>query len=497
MHRRNHAARDRRLAEKVRGGKSVSEKLLALQLLQANSPRLRLLPGLREIALRGQDRSGARERLLTHLLGELEKRSRDFAFVHEELGNLMGLLLWSTAEGRWGEALALAHGLDPYLTLRGLWDAWRTGTESALKAAVGLSDQVAEAWALHQIGTREIGAGDLDSARSHLEQARDLRLKLGDEHGAAYSQHNLDYLAMKPGPPASIGPRRRPWVIGGLIVLALLALLFVPALGLKRSPIIQPSATPTVTLTDSYTPRPAATAMVTATPSLTPSPSATAGATDTPTDRPTITDTPTATFIPMLNAVMHEQAYCFYGPGRVYLYYFGLLGGGRVQATGRNDDGSWVLVQFPDSQDPGKNRRCWFAANSVDLEGAVMALEPVYPDKVGPPISGNPVGYPRLTNVQATRSGNLVTVTWTGYLIPLGDREGESSPLYLLELWTCSNGKMVFSPHGLNSESFTVSDEPGCDEPSHGRVFLSEKHGYIGPEEIPWPQAASTSTPTP
>jgi hypothetical protein len=194
---------------------------------------------------------------------------------------------------------------------------------------------------------------------------------------------------------------------------------------------------------------------------------------------------------------MRERAYCFYGPGRVYLYYGGLLQGVRVQATGRNEDGTWVLVQFPDSEDLGRNRRCWFATNSVDLEGGVMDLEPVYPDKVGPPISGNPVGYPRLTDVQATRSGNLVTVTWTGYLIPVGDRESESSVLYLIELWTCYNGDMLFSPHGLNGESFTVSDEPGCGEPSHGRVFLSEKHGYIGPEEIPWPQAASIPTPTP
>jgi hypothetical protein len=130
------------------------------------------------------------------------------------------------------------------------------------------------------------------------------------------------------------------------------------------------------------------------------------------------------------------------------------------------------------------------ATSSVDLEGTVMALEPVC-GQGGPPISDNPVGYPRLKNVQATRSGNLVTVTWTGFLIPLGDREGENSALYLVEIWTCYNGKIVFSPHAVNRESFTFSDESGCTEPSHGRVFLSEKHGYIGPEEIPWPEAAS------
>ena len=487
---------DRKWLEKVCGGRPVSEKLVALQLLQPNSPRLRLMSGLREFVLRGRDELADRNRLLDHLLEELENKQRDFVFVGAELGNLIGLLRWAAAEGRWKEALALARGLDPYLALEGLWDAWGTALESARQAAAALSDQAAQAWALHQLGTREIGLRDLDSARGLLEQARDLRLSLGDEVGAAYSQHNLDYLSVKASQPDSRKTPARRWLIGGLGALALLALLFAAALGLNAPPILGPTATLTATLPASSTPTAIPTA--TATASLTASRTSTEGPTATSTSSPTITNTSTATFIPLINAVMRERAPCFDGPGRIYLYYFGLLQGVRVQAIGRTDDGSWVLVQIPGFKDPAKSGRCWFATNSVDLEGTVMTLEPVYPAKVGPPISHNPLGYPAPKNVQATRSGNLVTVTWTGYLIPLGDREGENSPLYLVETWTCSNGKIVFSPHGLSRERFTISDDPGCSEPSHGRVFLSEKHGYIGPEEIPWPQTTPhTTTPTP
>ena len=32
-----------------------------------------------------------------------------------------------------------------------------------------------------------------------------------------------------------------------------------------------------------------------------------------------------------------------------------------------------------------------------------------------------------------------------------------------------------------------VVDEPGCAEPSHGRVMLAEKHGYTQSVEVPWP----------
>jgi hypothetical protein len=39
-----------------------------------------------------------------------------------------------------------------------------------------------------------------------------------------------------------------------------------------------------------------------------------------------------------------------------------------------------------------------------------------------------------------------------------------------------------------------VIDEAGCRLPSHGHIFLAEKHGYVGPVEIPWP---SHATPTP
>jgi hypothetical protein len=33
----------------------------------------------------------------------------------------------------------------------------------------------------------------------------------------------------------------------------------------------------------------------------------------------------------------------------------------------------------------------------------------------------------------------------------------------------------------------TVGDQAGCAEPSHGRIILAEKHGYVGPVEIKWP----------
>lgn len=487
---------DRKWLEKICGGKPVSEALEALGVLQANSPRLGVMPGFRGwigIGAPNFDaaRSAARARLLERLLAELSRNWEDFDFVRDELGNLLGLLHWSVEQGHWSDALKLVHGLDPFLTLRGLWDGWGKALTAAQEAASALDDQTEIAWVLHQMGTREIGLGELVSAGTHLGEAHRLRLSLGDETGAAYSQHNLEILGRLMPPPRRSGDGRLPWIAGGIAVIILLLITFGIVRGLHSS--LGVPRRPASTLTSvpvTSTRAPTATLTLTATFTLT------ATATPTPTPSTTVTETPTGaatptpTFVPLLRGVMREHAYCFYGPGRIYLYFYGLSRGVTVEATGRNEDGSWIYVQFPGVKE-GTTWRCWFAAGSLALESDPLSLQPVYPDIVGPPISGNPAGYPHLKNVGAVRNGDNVTISWDPYLIPLGDREGESSPLYLLEVWVCRNGQLVFAPHGLNDPSFTVTDEPGCAEPSHGRVWMSEKHGYIGPEEIDWPLAVS------
>ncbi len=115
---------DRKWLESIYGGSAVSEKLEDRGLLHANSPRLRLMPGLKPLLLQGRDVSEARDRLLDYLLAELKTRWNDFEFIKDELGNLLGLLYWSAAQGQWANVAALGRAIDPYLTLSGHWDAW-------------------------------------------------------------------------------------------------------------------------------------------------------------------------------------------------------------------------------------------------------------------------------------------------------------------------------------------------------------------------------------
>ncbi len=75
---------DRKWLERVDKGEDVSQRLESLQLLYANSPRLRLLSGLREFVMQGQDDGLARERLLQYLAEQIQQgRWADFDFVRD------------------------------------------------------------------------------------------------------------------------------------------------------------------------------------------------------------------------------------------------------------------------------------------------------------------------------------------------------------------------------------------------------------------------------
>ena len=231
------------------------------------------------------------------------------------------------------------------------------------------------------------------------------------------------------------------------------------------------SATPEVTIAPSVTPPPPTdTALPTAT--LTPLP------TDTPT--PTDTLTPIPTYSVLIGEVNADQLACRYGPGWPYLYFFGLLKGNRLEVIGRLDNANWIYVQAI-----GGNKPCWVKAEFMNIQGDIMSVEPIYPDKAGLPVSPY---YQPTTVRDATRSGDRVTVKWRDIPLRAGDEEDERMNHYIIEVWRCEAGQIIFEPLATNDLEISFLDEPGCSEPSRGRIFVQEKHGFAGPTDIvPWP----------
>ena len=182
---------DREMLEGIAGREAINS-IESLELLQANSPRLRLPDGLKQFIRSDPNNTSIfRKKLLDRLTQQLETRALDFDFISDELGNLLGLIRWAESEKRWEDVIQLGRAIDPYLTLRGLWDAWQTVLQQILSAADQLSDTATRAWALHQLGSREIGAGSVPQARKLLVHALRIREAIGDEIGAAYTRHNL------------------------------------------------------------------------------------------------------------------------------------------------------------------------------------------------------------------------------------------------------------------------------------------------------------------
>jgi hypothetical protein len=303
---------------------------------------------------------------------------------------------------------------------------------------------------------------------------------------------------------ATVGPLAALWlkipallapVLGataGKVLTISLAAILIAAIGFSvptlLAPILNP---PTATQTPFSTQTPAPPA-ATETATATPIPTSTATQTATPTTTPTetVTSTPLLTAVPtyaILGAEVINRNACRYGPGDIYLYRFGLVPTNRMEVRGRMElwNGKelqtwlWGLPEFfPDV--------CWVNAKNVKLGGELSSLEMVYPEKVDVPFIRGP-RWPVPQNVEAMRLGDEVTITWDFFDVPEGERD-EASPRYIAELWLCQDGQVTFTP--LPVYDFTkvsVIDQAGCAEPSHGRILLAEKHGYVGPVEIKWP----------
>jgi hypothetical protein len=176
-----------------------------------------------------------------------------------------------------------------------------------------------------------------------------------------------------------------------------------------------------------------------------------------------------------------DRLSCRYGPGPDYLYLFAFRGGANIELIGRVDaeNWHWALVK---NQVP-----CWVSANFIEIQGDMLTLPVVYPGIAKLPITPY---YPPSQVLSAQRNSrtNEVTVSWVEVPISPGDYESDAMQTYIIEVWRCQAGELIFEPLATRSTFISFVDEPGCNEASHGRVWVQEKHGYAGPAEIPWPE---------
>lgn len=256
-----------------------------------------------------------------------------------------------------------------------------------------------------------------------------------------------------------------------ITALSLLLLTAVGGCAPADSPETPPAATPLppATVPPTFTPTEPPPATQTAT--HPPPPTATAAPTQT--EIPTITPT----YAPLRGKINLEKVSCRYGPGAMYLYLYGLNQGANQDIIGRNDNGSWLLTQAR-----GDDKSCWVKTDLMDIGGDPLTAPVIHPDDYNLPKSPF---YGPLTNVTAKRSGSEVTISWSPLILRAGD-DSLQTP-YVLQIWVCRNKQVILESIGAYETLVSVIDEPGCAEPSGGRITAAEKHGYTKFTEIPWP----------
>jgi hypothetical protein len=208
--------------------------------------------------------------------------------------------------------------------------------------------------------------------------------------------------------------------------------------------------------------------------------------TPTATLTPTLTFTPTETLTPTVSATptfafptvtVNKQAHCRYGPSVAYLHAADLYAGDVGTVRGRFLYSRWLYVKFDKL-----NYFCWVAPSVVDVVGDISSI--AYKELNLQSIGSNMYGSP--TGVTAVRDGDRVTISWNQVRMTDDDDRG-----YLLELFVCQDGAFLWWTDSYPNQfttTYSVRDEAGCSQPSSGKLYTVEKHGFSEAVNIPWPK---------
>jgi hypothetical protein len=144
--------------------------------------------------------------------------------------------------------------------------------------------------------------------------------------------------------------------------------------------------------------------------------------------------------------VVNKQAHCRYGPAQAYLHAADLYAGDTGTVRGRYVNSTWLLIKFDKIP-----YFCWVAPSVVDVTGDIKTVRYTEPILPGPSVL---YGAPQ--RVTASRQSDQVTVTWSMVDMTLDDDRG-----YMLDVWVCQNGELLWQPVGLSDKyqtSYTFTD---------------------------------------
>jgi hypothetical protein len=179
--------------------------LVRLGLVVGTQSRYHLADGVGDRLRRTEDLKPWTNRVITYFTAWAERHVRSQDILLQESGALLRVQQRAADGRRSGEVLRIGRLLEGPLAAGVRWGAWGVTLEHCVTAARAIGDRSAEAWALHQLGSRALCLGDAGTARALLSQAVTLREMLNEDAAAAASRKNLGFVL----PAISESPRER------------------------------------------------------------------------------------------------------------------------------------------------------------------------------------------------------------------------------------------------------------------------------------------------
>jgi hypothetical protein len=269
----------------------VRDDLLAHDYVTAHSPRYSISLELENYVkqVRAADVAAWKLKMIDYFSNWVTQSPSEAKILESEQ-ILLAVIADAEKLGRWQDVMKIGRAIEPVFVLAGDWTVWNRLLQSMLRACRNLKDRFAEAWILHQLGSRALCLENFTEARTLLTQALEIRQVLGDKVGLEVTRHNLSQLAGGPPPKnpgrgggSSSGLGR---LIASFIILGGLGAVLLFGVILLVLPRFIDTTTPTDTVTPSHTPR----VQVEIPDTFTPTPSRTP--TRTPTKTPTDTPAP-------------------------------------------------------------------------------------------------------------------------------------------------------------------------------------------------------------
>ena len=170
-------------------------------LVVSSQSRYYLADGVADRLRRTEDMKPWANRVITYFAAWAERHQHNQDVLLQESDALLRVQQHAADGRRSGEVLQLGRLLEGPLAVGARWGAWAITLERCLSAARAIGDRSAEAWALHELGSRAVCLGDAGAARALLNQAVKLREMLDDADAAAASRRNLSFVLPSVVPP--------------------------------------------------------------------------------------------------------------------------------------------------------------------------------------------------------------------------------------------------------------------------------------------------------